>query len=629
MILENLENLEMRFDPRTIEHLGISLYSKLPTVISELVSNSWDADAENILIDFIDDWKKEIYYQDDWNWMDFNELNEKFLMIWRNRRVGDGMDVTPNKNRKVIWKKWLWKLSVFWIAKEVEVITIKNGVKNHFIMNIDEILNSKDWKYNPKILEKNIDTTEINWTQIILREIKRKSNFDTNEIEVSLAKKFLIFDSISVKIKHNTTNEKIITNEKKFEGFNIQFERTFPNPDFNFWYQNFDKVKWKIVTLATPVKDPEMKWIYLTSRGKIVNIADFYWLRDTDQFHTYVTWYLEIDFIDELNEDLISTDRQSLNWEHDETKLLKDFLQQTIRKINREFTVKRKNVKIEKINIQNGLDIEAWRLRLPTYEQELSSKIIDPILEDEWIDIDDSTKIISSVIDKFENKDFKKYASDISDIVKPEEIPKLLWLMDEWKIMEARQFSDLALTRIEVIKQFENLIYWDTLEVPTLHNFLKKFTWILDPRILEFKDEVTYSKLLKETFNENDLDEKDRRIDFLCSNALWEILYVIEIKRSKYKIWLKALEQGYDYQAFLTKKYASKTWFAKVVCYVVWWEKDSDDYKFLAKEDTYWKSWEVFVKTYKELLEQAKEYHKEFIEKYNEINKTNSSTWQQ
>jgi hypothetical protein len=157
--------------------------------------------------------------------------------------------------------------------------------------------------------------------------------------------------------------------------------------------------------------------------------------------------------------------------------------------------------------------------------------------------------------------------------------------------------------------------------VPTLHNFLKKFSWLLDPRILEFRDEITYTKLLKENFPDDRLDEKDRRIDFLCSNALGEILYVIEIKRSKFKVDYSALEQAYDYGSFLKNKYASESGFSKVVCYVVGGEKHSENYKFKDKEQTYSKTGDVFVKTYRELLEQSKEYHKEFIEAYNEHQK--------
>jgi len=378
-------------------------------------------------------------------------------------------------------------------------------------------------------------------------------------------------------------------------------------------------MKGSIITTETPVRDTEMSGIYLTSRGKIVNTASFYGLRDNDQFHSYVTGYLEVDFIDEFADDVISTDRHSLNWENDKTKELQEYIQSIIKKIGSEWRTKRSDLKKRDIKEVKNIDVDEWQNLLPTYERELSNKIIDPILENSNIDIDESCDIISNVIDKFENRDFKKYASKIADISRPEDIPNLLKLMEEWKTIESKQFRDIALSRVEVIKQFEGYIKTDTLEVPTLHSFLKKFSWLLDPRILEFKDEVHYSTLLKESFPEEKLLESNKRIDFLCSGALGEILYVIEIKRSLFEVNEDALEQANKYKVFLETKYATQTGFSRVVCYVIGGSKSKDPY-FKSKEQTFLKTGEVFVKTYVELLEQSKEYHKEFIEAYVEYN---------
>ena len=609
------EKLVLKFDPNTIEHLGISLYSKLPSVLSELVSNSWDADAENVIIDFIDNGtEKEINYFDDGEGMTFDELNQKYLVIGRNRRI-ELKKQTSTSGRKVIGKKGLGKLSVFGICDLIEVISVKNNLKNHFIMDLHKIRNSKDSSYEPEIIEYNSQSTETSGTTLKLRRTRRKTGFGLDKIALSLSKKFLIFDEMEVVLTLNSTDSIIVTNDLKYKELNPQFKWDFPNEKYDSSYEFWNSIKGTVITLETPVKDTEMRGIYLTSRGKIVNTASFYGLRDTDQYHSYVTGYLEVDFIDNFRDDVISTDRHSLNWEHDNTRELQEYLQKVIRRIGSEWRTKRGVAKMEAIKASKQLDIEEWQENLPSFEKDLSDRIIDPILENANIDINESTELISNVIDKFENKTFKDYASKIADISKPEDIPNLLILMEDWKAIEAKQFKDLAYSRIEVIKQFEEYIKTDTKEVPTLHNFLKKFSWLLDPRILEFKDEVTYSQLLKDTFSDKELDEKDRRIDFLCSNALGEILYVIEIKRSIYKVDVKALEQAYDYGAFLTEKYSTESGFSRVVCYVVGGEKSSQ-YKFTKKEETYAKTGEVFVKTYRELLEQSKEYHKEFIETY-------------
>lgn len=613
------ENLVLKFDPNTIEHLGISLYSKLPSVLSELISNSWDADADKVSIDFIDkEGIKEIHFKDDGDGMIFQELNEKYLVIGRNRR-NNVESQNSAKGRKVIGKKGLGKLSVFGICDVIEVISIKNGLKNHFRMDIQEIKKSSNNSYSPEIIQKNVPTSdEKSGTSIYLKKIRRKSGFELDNISLSLSKKFLIFDKMEVALTLNGANKTFVTNELKFTDLKKQFEWSFPNDFVGASYKYWNSIKGTIFTTETPVRDTEMSGIYLTSRGKIVNTASFYGLRDNDQFHSYVTGYLEVDFIDEFAEDVISTDRHSLNWENDNTKELQEYIQNVIRKIGSEWRTKRGELKRQSIKNEKDLDIEVWQNTLATYEKALSDRIIDPILENQNIDIEESSKIIGNVIDKFENKTFKEYASKIADISKPEDIPQLLKLMEDWKAIEARQYRDLAYSRIEVIKQFEDYIRTNTKEVPTLHNFLKKFSWLLDPRILEFRDEVTYTSLLKETFPDEALEIKNRRIDFLCSNALGEILYVIEIKRSSFKVDCDALEQAYEYGAFLKDKYSSQTGFSKVVCYVVGGEK-SEGNLFRSKEKTYSNSGEVFVKTYRELLEQSKEYHKEFIDAYNQF----------
>ncbi len=618
-----MTELVLKYDPLTIKHLGVSLYSQLPSVLSELVSNAYDADAENIFIKLTEAPQKEIIVTDDGDGMTFDELNEKYLLIGRNRRMQNHAQKTPTKKRPVIGKKGLGKLSVFGVCKEVEVKTVKNGVLNHFSMDLEEIEKSKG-VYHPTIISKNQTTDGSSGTTIHLKKIKRKTPFDVEAISNSLSKKFTIFDELKTTVVMGDHDVEI-TNEMKFESLDIEFEWTFPDKSFGTDYEYWKNIKGKIITPKTPLKDTQMKGIYLTSRGKIVNEAEFYGARDNDQFHAYVTGYLSVDFIDDFPEDIISTDRHSLIWENDEAAALKSYLQDIIRKINNSWGKKRAQKKAERIKEDGGHDIATWKSGLPSYEKKLADQIIDPILKDPSIPSEQSASIIHGVIDQFNNQAFKSYASDLAETLPPEELPKILKLMNDWKIVEIRELSALAEARIGVINKFEQLLDNNAKEVPTLHNFLKKFSWLLDPRILEFDDEVKYSTILKETYPEQALEEKDRRIDFLCSNALGGILYVIEIKRSNYVVDLKAIEQAYSYKSFLEEKYSTESGFSNVVCFVVGGSKSSD-HVFRSKEKTYTRTGEVFVKTYTELLEQSKKYHQEFIEAHKLFNTSKTTS---
>lgn len=43
-----VQNLKMRFDPRTVRHLGLKMYSHLPAALSEIISNAYDAYATKV-----------------------------------------------------------------------------------------------------------------------------------------------------------------------------------------------------------------------------------------------------------------------------------------------------------------------------------------------------------------------------------------------------------------------------------------------------------------------------------------------------------------------------------------------------------------------------------------------------
>lgn len=64
----------MSLSLNVLNHLGINLYSNIPAVLSEIVANSWDADAENVKI-FIE--TDKIIILDDGSGMDEKDINEK------------------------------------------------------------------------------------------------------------------------------------------------------------------------------------------------------------------------------------------------------------------------------------------------------------------------------------------------------------------------------------------------------------------------------------------------------------------------------------------------------------------------------------------------------------------------
>ena len=622
--------LEMRFDPNVITHLGIQMYSTLPPVIAELVSNSYDAESEEVNI-FLNDGgdEKSIVIEDNGHGMSFEEINDKFLVIGRNRRKEEKSEKSKNGKRDVIGKKGIGKLAFFGIASIVEITTIQDYKKTTFLLNWDEMQAQKgDNKvYQPQILDNRKEVSQESGTIIKLKGIKRRTGFSADDLAYSLSTYFQVFNEEDFRcfIYHNDIEKKNplkVTNELRYKGLESLVEWNSPwdelnlNTDEDNKSVNYlDKITGKLIATKDETVPERMRGIALFSRGKLVNKYSFYKLSATSFGYSYITGWLNVDFIEDFPKAAISTVRDSLNWELDETKRLEETLQIIIKKFYNFQKSKREIDKKEKIKKDLGIDLDAWYQTSPKYERGLAQKIMKQIINAEGLEREKAHNLIKFVQDSYQFESFKELASDIGegDFKEPE---KLIQLMKEWQLIEAREFYKLSKVRLETITKFEEYIQSNAREVPTLHNFLTQFPWLLDPRIMSFKDEVTYSKLLKEHFKDDDLEEKDRRIDFLCQNFSGQF-FIIELKRPNTVVGTKELLQGIRYVSFIKERLGNEFGY-NIHCYIIAGSQSKiDEVKIMA--DTYAKQGILYIKSYVNLLQAAKNYHNEFIDKYEKL----------
>lgn len=615
--MKQRERLVLRFHNNTLKHLGISLYSTLPPVIAELVANSYDANANNVNILINDDKEKSITINDDGDGMNYDDIRAKFLVIGRNRREED----LPNLERLPIGKKGIGKLSVFGIAKEVTVDSSKSNIRNCIKLNLDEILKEERGIYYPELIYEDKKQKNKNGTTIYLNNLLRKTSFNIeyiNALATSLTNRFMIFNQdFKVQIIYNHKHKISVTNILKFASLKkIEFKWIIPadvDVDSDYHYKN--EIVGEILTTETPAP-ADMKGIILTSRGKLVNKPEFFGSKSDDYAYTYMTGWLEVGFIEDFENDIIATNRESLNWEDENAVKLQKYLSQLLLTIKNQWREKRRLKKKTKIEEESGSNIDEWISNLNIGERQVAKKIINAIIDNENIDTEKAASLIEYVKGSFEFESFKYYANVMSNLDTIDD-SDLVKLIKDWELVEAREFYNLAQIRVKAINNFENYIETNAKEVPTLHKFLKKFSWLLDPRILKFEDEVTYSKLLKSKFADNHLPKNNRRIDFLCVDFV-DSYFIIELKRPNAIISDKELDQALDYVSFLENKLSNER-NKNVTCFIIC-DKIVDKLKVRKKAEQFkLGNSPIIVKSYRELLINAKKYNDEFIKKYNSL----------
>ncbi len=359
-------SLSLKFDPKTIEHLGVKMYATLPPALAELISNAYDADASEVTIDFLEQNGSPIAITitDNGKGMTLKDIQEKFLVIGRNRRTDEG-DIPSSKfSRLPTGKKGLGKLALFGLAKEVTVDTHKDGLKNRFHLNWEDLLASSE-TYNPKVDFANVATNQESKTIIQLSELKRRSPFNLETIADSLSRIFIVDSNFKITLKDEKGNEAVVSDERRYSNIEQQFtwdESDLISADSKY----FGKVKIFLATGKTPIPPSSgLRGIALFSRGKLVNAPEYFSDSTSSHFFQYLTGWIKADFIDLLPEDVISTNRQALNWDQPDMTEFKEFLSALISKVGLDWRKKRSNKKDSEVEKVIGINKEQWFGTLP------------------------------------------------------------------------------------------------------------------------------------------------------------------------------------------------------------------------------------------------------------------------
>ena len=158
-----------------LNHLGRNLYRNVITVIGEAISNSWDADAQNVWIE-IDRNTNTMAILDDGTGMNDEDFQNKFLKIGYSKRKG-GIYKTP-AGRPFIGRKGIGKLALLSCAKKIHIATKTNqnelvgGIidNNDLDEAIKDDVNSQDYILKPLEFDMVSDVDKISSGTLILFE---------------------------------------------------------------------------------------------------------------------------------------------------------------------------------------------------------------------------------------------------------------------------------------------------------------------------------------------------------------------------------------------------------------------------------------------------------------------------
>lgn len=345
--------LTLRFAHNVIEHLGLKLYQNKPTnVLAELVSNSWDAMAPNVFVDLETSDKGSpiaISVYDDGRGMSKEDLITNYLVVGQPKPRPPELVATPG-GRYPMGRKGIGKLAPFGIARVVHVVTVRNGVAMWLRFDYAAMLASEN---------QNVSATAIYAPDVLADEvpIDELSTHGEPGIQSTLGKfRNAIKQSASGTLIYATalTIRKPISTVQLRESLGRRFTVTLARPDFKVHVNGgtlsetdaFPEWELRIPSegvsehiLNTPVGTRSVKfWVGFVksaswsqeeagvgvyAHGKIAQDRPFFFgVKGREIFSRYMYAVVEADWIDELQQDTISTDRTSVDWEDSDLESL-------------------------------------------------------------------------------------------------------------------------------------------------------------------------------------------------------------------------------------------------------------------------------------------------------------------
>ncbi|WP_350274846.1 TIGR02391 family protein [Kribbella sp. HUAS MG21] len=355
--------LTLKFDPLTIEHLGYKMYSHLPNALAELIANAYDADATRVRVILRDDLgDRAVVVEDNGHGMGLGDLQEKYLRIGRNRRA-DGNGRSESGRRAVAGKKGLGKLALFGIGEAIELTTKRGGdsAALRVALNWSEIKNATGTEYHPP-LSSHAAPSDDHGTTVELTRLHRRTPVNARELAQSLGRLFgYLDDDFEIEVVDAAGVSRPVNRDSRLDSLQQDIGWRVPGDlpdDLRAKIPN-DKIRGRIVAAAKPVP-PEQRGIALYAHGRLANEPEFYGVPESSYAYSYLTGYLDVDYVDDGASDVISTDRRSISWDGDVTAELNQYLQQILRWASQERRSARKKATKERIESDHGVDLNRW-----------------------------------------------------------------------------------------------------------------------------------------------------------------------------------------------------------------------------------------------------------------------------
>lgn len=541
------KELTLIIQPKVIDHLGIKMYQKPVDVISEFVANSWDADAEMVNIEITDD---SISIIDNEVGMTFDQCQDYYLTVGRDRRIDTGNVISLEKKRPVLGRKGIGKFAGFGIAKTIVVDTTakENGERSKFEMNINTILEFDlrnqdekpisvlDYK-KPNNKNKKSHGTSVSLTGMTIGV----DSASINEFRKELSRRFLLtqfYDDFNVQVNGEELPDNF-NEEMEFvfpKDFTQEEKNKFPNivsiDDKGWAHETFHgkTIQWRVGFFEDTIKVEELRGLSIFAKGKLAQKPFFFDMTggiSGQNALEYMTGQISMDFIDEGQNDLIATERQRINLQTTLGKSLREWGIEKIKILSSIWKKRRSEKRLQELNNK----ISGFRERLdslPTTERKTVETVLKKIATFPRLGQKRFHDWCNDILTSWEVGRLRNLITEISQIQDLDET-KFLEILSEADVLTALNIAESIKTKIHTIAELKKRVEAKELE-NSVRNFIYNHPWLIHPKWESYRKERGLKKLINDNASKHlNIDAFNGRVDLALSSG--DNLLLLEFMR--------------------------------------------------------------------------------------------------
>jgi hypothetical protein len=546
---------KMTLSLNVLRHLGVSLYSSTPAVLSEVVANAWDADATEVIIT-LDQKAKRIVIRDNGIGMTAAQLNDQYLKVGYERRHAPNGAVTARK-RHVMGRKGIGKLALFSIAKTVLVESVSGQEKNALRMDFDVIekfiseehANSGDATksavYEPDVA----DTSSIDFargTRITLTNLTKGLDQTAAHLRRRLARRFSIIGTDEFKVLVDeipvSASDRDLLPQAQYvwaygdaEDIRNRATRndnfttgsgTTPYGEVTGWIGTvFDSS-----VLTEKDSEDSLNRIPLMIHGKLAQEDLLTLVRDVGIYRSYVVGELHANWLDsDEGEDIATSSRQALREDDPRFLALIAFLRGELSKIKSDWDSLRNEAGVKAA--KDIPEVKAWYRTLQGDSKKRAKSLFGKIHKLGLSTADEAVLFGQGVL-AFEVMKHRDNL-DAFDKLTPNDISSLSKILKEGSQLEEVMYHRIVSQRLRIIEKLESLTTQDARE-QFLQKHLFDHLWLLDPS-WERASLPSMEKSMKTEFNsiakKLTKAEQDSRLDIRYQRTTGQHV-IVELKRA-------------------------------------------------------------------------------------------------